>query len=35
MEVVTWKVVFPRGTVVKGTLVGETRPMVYTLLLEL
>lgn len=28
-EVVTWKVVFPRGREVKGTGVGETRPMVY------
>jgi hypothetical protein len=28
MEVVTWNVVFPRGSVVKGTVVGETSPMV-------
>ena len=27
-EVVTWKVVFPSGREVKGTGVGETRPMV-------
>jgi hypothetical protein len=27
-EVVIWKVVLPSGRVVKGTLVGETRPTV-------
>lgn len=28
-EVVIWKVVLPKGTEVKGTEVGETRPMVH------
>lgn len=28
MEVVIWKVVLPNGSEVKGTGVGETRPMV-------
>ena len=28
MEVVTWNVVLPRGSVVKGTVVGETNPIV-------
>ena len=28
-DVVTWKVVLPRGTEVKGTGVGDTRPTVY------
>lgn len=28
-DVVIWKVVFPKGIEVKGTLVGETNPTVY------
>jgi hypothetical protein len=28
MQVVIWKVVLPRGRVVKGTAVGETKPTV-------